>query len=200
MAVPVAPITAAALTGLIVGEIPAPAGTSLIYVKTRGSYRRPISYELRNIAGEPVGTITPLDGRNRRVSVVRVGEQPELLLTVDRAGNTSVARPDGTPLGKFRRRFAVFSFRMKVRGDDRTVGTLIYRGFTSASVAVPGGAVAARIRRGRGMRFSKASVSKMHLTGTGIPPLSGALLVAAVPALDAMHKAWRQSRFNAGGS
>ena len=197
----VSPITASALAVLIDGEsIPVPAGTSLTYAETRWSYRQPISYELRNAAGEPIGTITPVDDRTRRVSVVRVGERPALLLTVDRAGNTSVARPDGTALGEFRRRFAVFTFRMELRGDGRTAGTLVHRGGTSASVTVPGGTVAARIRRSRGMRFAGARVSEVHLTGAGIPPLSGALLVAAVPALDAMRKARRRSSFMSGGS
>jgi hypothetical protein len=129
-----------------------------------------------------------------------VGEQPVLLLTVDRAGNTSVARPDRTPVGEFRRRFAVFTFRMELRRDGRAVGTLVHRGGTSASLATPGGAVVASIRRSRGMRLAGASVSETHLTGADIPPLSGALLVAAVPALDAMRKAWRRSRFMSGGS
>jgi len=196
----VAPITASALTALIRGDSPVPTDTSLTYAETRWSYRQPISYELRNAAGEPVGTIGPVDGRTRQVSVVRVGEEPMLLLTVDRAGNTRVAHPDGSPVGEFRRRFAVFTFRMAVRDNGLTVGTLVCRGGTSATVTVPGGAVAARIRRSRGMRFAGASISETRLTGTEMHRLSGALLVAAVPALDAMRKAWRRSRFMSGGS
>jgi hypothetical protein len=77
------------------------------------------------------------------------------------------------------------------------VGTLIQTSVTSARVTGRYDTVA-RIRRSGTMRFAGASTSQLHFTWTGGTP-PGALLVAAVPALDAMRKAWRRRRFMTSG-
>lgn len=188
-----APISASDLSALIHDGLAMTAGTSLYYVETRWSLRRPISYELHNTAGEVLGTITPIDRKSRRVAVLQVGEQPVLLFTSDRSGDTAVTRADGTAVGAYCRRLALFSFHMRLCHGDHTLGELRHRRRTSATLTTSAGLVAARIRRHPGrLRRTGSSLSELHVTGVGTPSLPAAMAVAAVPALDAMRKEWRR--------
>lgn len=188
---PVPPTGQAALDAYLRGAAPPAGGRTVVYRELAWSYRRPISCQLLTVAGEVIGSIGPVDRATRRVSWLRIGDRPAVVLTIDGSGSTVVADMVGRELGTIRRRVAILALRLELRRGGQVVGHVEQRRPQIATVMI-GDVPVAEVRR-EGARFAGAAVSRLDLgAASGVVP--GALMLAVVPALDAVRRADRRRR------
>jgi len=188
------PFSPAGFEAVARGFASAPAGVVLLYHLTHWSYRQPISYLVTDAAGAELGRVGPPDEQTRTTSLLWVGAQPVLVLTLDRRGNTTVSGAGGAPVGSVRRRRALLAYTMDLRLGDAPAGALEQPGLHTGPAVVrgPDGTPAAWLHRSGG-RFAGAALSRLELTPAAAP-VPGPLLLAVVPALDAFRRAVRSAR------
>jgi Protein of unknown function (DUF2510) len=79
-------LTPETLRQVIDGALAPWPGLSLHYHQTDFSYRRPLSYEIRNQLGQPIAQLIPVDPKNRTVSRIIIGDDPALILIREQRG------------------------------------------------------------------------------------------------------------------
>jgi hypothetical protein len=175
------------------GRLPVPAGAWYGLVETRWSYRRPISYEVRDTAQRPVATVVPADTSTRTRSLVIAGGEVRLVIDIDRAGDTTVSDSGDRQLGRLLNRSGIWRCRLVIHENGTEIGSLRqpWRRAPLADIQVADHAKAAQVHRSSRGRFAGARLSWFDLTPhAGRVPAP--LLFAAVPALDAARRKERR--------
>lgn len=167
----------------------------LVFRETRWSYRRPVSYDIVNPAGERIGHLAPADPRTTTTALLVAGDAPELMLTIERTGDTTVADLHGRLYGVIRWRRPALSTRLRITAGGRDIGAVEMPMLRAgdAHILDANALVVGWIRRGNVARLAGAAWSALCL-GPAAGALPGPLLLAAIPALDAARRAIRARR------